>query len=89
MERNIKELLIYLRDHISKYGLGYLNVWDFGLCEVIDSLFLKDYILITEHVLLRSYLSRHAPKKKNGEYWFPPRKKEPRIKWLNKQIEKL
>jgi hypothetical protein len=81
--RSDKELLIILRDNIDK-----LNT---GLCFLITELHSEGLITEKEREKLRFYVSMHRPIAPKWEhyYFWQPRNKESRIKWLNEQINKL
>ena len=81
--RSDKQLLILLRDNIDK-----LNT---GLCFLITQLHYEGIITEEERDNLQFYLSTHRPIAPKWEhyYFWQPRNKEVRIKWLNEQIDKL
>lgn len=79
--RTTKELLILLRDKLHWYikGCG-------GMCNTIACMYHDNVITSPENYLLRKYIGEKA---NNNEFWFPRGELEPRINWLNEQIEKL
>lgn len=84
--RTIKELLILLRDHIIKHGVKT------GMCAII----LYHFIDINgeEEDALLIYLYDHAPFIEPDftqleVFWWKEGLAEPRIDWLNEQINKL
>ena len=82
-ERSIKELLIVLRDNLKDYFDLYCN----GMCLVIKELYWHDLISEEEESILTNYLEDNKPI--DQMYWFVPGEIEPRLEWLNQQIEKL
>lgn len=61
-----------------------------GLCGTIN--FIKKDMIISyeEHLLLFDFLLKNKPSIiPMGYYWWEEGKLEPRINWLNEQIEKL
>jgi hypothetical protein len=90
--RDIKTLLIVLRDYIAKEGL-----FGGGMCAT--TMFMMRELVITtrEYYALIAYLREHKPLeaiRKNHAFWWPAfwwpvGITAPRIQWLNKQIRRL
>jgi hypothetical protein len=80
--RSDKQLLILLRDNIDRLKTG--------LCFLIRELWYNDTITEKERDKLQYYISMHRPIAPKWEhyYFWQPRNKEVRIKWLNEQINK-
>lgn len=95
--RTINELLIILRDNarVKKSWFGLKHNINSGLCSEIDNLLWNFYFDNTtphvnsmEALVLRDYLCKNRP---NGaaqySFYWPVGLWEPRLKWLNEQIE--
>ena len=84
--RDIKELLILLRDH-----LYLLDDWSDGMCILAGSLMRRGLISDDERWIIKTYLDNNTPHilYRGGPYWFPPAQIQPRLDWLNEQIAKL
>jgi hypothetical protein len=83
MTRGDKELLIILRDNINKLRTG--------LCFLATQLRWERILTADEEIRIIQYISIHRPKgsgKFEKYYFWPPREQEPRIHWINKQLEK-
>jgi len=81
----MKALLIRLRDNLPL--LFELSCFpdEAGLCTaIIDPHFSQD-----EYDKLKVYLKENLPVQNTISYSWEPGKIEPRVKWLNEQIEKL
>lgn len=95
MERDIKPLLILMRDNLERIFYRQSNFPSKGLCSV--NMRLSDYGLITnaEYYKLKDYLMTHKPfwaKVRlffTSPFWWRPGAIRPRMRWLNKQINKL
>ena len=62
----------------------------FGLCIHIDSLYLNGHINKDEHYSLTLYMEDNKPEGADiDKYWWPKGEKEPRLDWINKQIQIL
>jgi hypothetical protein len=86
--RDIKELLILVRDNTKLIGPSFFQIW--GLCELSMTLLKTNNINEDEYKMLRKFLKKHRPKKLNGlEFWWPEGLMQPRLDWLNEQIAKL
>lgn len=95
--RSIKELLIILRDNLTKCIPTHAD----GLCNAILYLAMYTYISVEERHILTEYLYSHKPRLRckirrivysnthESLYWWTPGYIKPRLKWLNKQINKL
>lgn len=96
--RPIKELLIILRDSLNDNSLSLG-----GLCILSNHLYHSKKINDKEHKFLKEYLLNNIPLTKNVIkirmsnwnftkpvycYWWTEGHKEPRLKWLDKQIKK-
>ncbi len=81
-----KELLQLILDNI-KEGFSNPDYNCDGLCLVV--LFIIDEITLDERMKLNTYLKKYLPRHKKDDYCWIPGKLEPRIKWLNEQINKL
>lgn len=88
--RNTKDLLIILLESIQKRE-SYLQC---NLCKLIYNLKGNEIINIAEMFRLQDYLYDNRPieavfhNELEEGYWWDKFDKEPRIKWLKKQIEK-
>lgn len=95
--RPIKELLIILKDSLNNEFNSN------GLCVLITFLYCRRIINEQEREKLREYLRKNIPFTKNVIkrrflswtftkeiycYWWTEGHKEPRLKWLDKQIKK-
>jgi hypothetical protein len=70
--------------------LRHSHIMENGLCELINKMFLLYYISNEERILLKNYLKENIPDiSKKGIYWWPRGEKEPRIKWLHEELNKL
>ena len=78
-ERDIHELLIVMRDNFDKYFVT-------GLCPLNNSLCNHDLYSYDEYLKLRYFICENRPNKKRGWGWTMG-EKEPRKKWLDKQIK--
>jgi len=85
--RTEKELLILLRDELPKM----IKRFDCGMCLVITLLHKKRLMSYDEMKLLENYLIENDPNITylTTNYWWENGELEPRINWLNKQIETL
>jgi hypothetical protein len=81
-ERSIKELLELMLSHQSLFRDG--------LCVYIYAMYVKDLITFLEYEILKNYLHKNKPKHTyNVLHWWPVGEIQPRIEWINKQLEKL
>ena len=86
--RTTKELLKIILDNIESYFCKD-PIIDDGICVVVLSLFLNYEIIIKERFKLENYLRINLPPKmKNSGYCWHKGELEPRIKWLEEQIDK-
>ena len=87
--RTTKELLQLLIDKILTVKD---QVWRYNgcLCDLVIYLHSIEEITLEERYALANYLSNNRPAgEQMGQPWFELRLKEPRIKYLQQQIEKL
>lgn len=78
--RSILELL--------KLLLSNIDMLERGLCHLILKLRVRNYITDKELQILRQYLIKITPIEfEYDDFWWPKGEKEPRIQWLEKQIE--
>lgn len=78
--RSILELL--------KLLLSNIDMLERGLCHLILKLCVRNYITTKELRILRQYLIKNTPIEfEYDDFWWPKGEKEPRRKWLKKQIE--
>lgn len=86
MTRQTKDLLILLRDwcleNFHKHGCG-------GLCSASESMYFAGVISIEECLEVRNYISEHRPKTRYSVYAWPIFELQPRIEWLNSEIDRL
>ena len=86
MERSIKELLIILRDNSQITN----NQIKSGLCWESYCLEANEVISFSEHEELRNFIVTNMPKNHAyGNWGWKKGLWKPRLKWLNKEIEKL
>ena len=91
-ERNIKELLILLRDNaeVKSYCFGLFKRINDGLRVQLAYLFNKNIISAKEYSIIYDYIILNRPDyKKNSSYGWKPSVWKPRLKWLNEHINKL
>lgn len=83
--KDTKELLEILLQQVRD------SAWDdfYGMCCEISRLWGDGQITTLEDVELCKYLKDNRPPELTDTYWWEQGEKEPRIDWLNKQIEKL
>lgn len=88
--RTEKELLQLMLEHQDKFSTT--------LCALNNSMFLDNIITINECLMLHLYIKDNRPsmfsslsafKNRRGEYYWNKGDITSRIKWINKQIEKL
>ncbi len=80
--RSILELL--------KFVLSTMDRFCFGLCVHIDYLYLNGHINKDERYSLTLYMEDNKPEGADiDNYWWPKGEKEPRLDWINKQIQIL
>lgn len=77
--RKLKVLLTLLKDNIITAN-HFIS-----MCHSLLNMFYRFKITFQEYIKVSSYLRKH--KYING-YWFPKGEKQPRIEWLDKQINK-
>lgn len=90
-ERTIKELLIILRDEIkNKNILLTMFFRKCGMCHEAFMIYKGGNISWIEYSRLLKFIRENRPFfEGNLDYAFKPGLVSPRVKWLNKQIEKL
>ncbi len=79
--RNEKELFELMLKH--------QDLFAFGMCGWLIVLNLRKVINHNEYFLLRNYLRKNKPKDLGQDFWWEIGKTQPRIDWINEQIEKL
>lgn len=84
--RTEKELLQVLLDN--------MDLLKTGLCGLSLCLYLKDIIDDKEYELIETYIKEYAPKRYlfegiESDFNWEAGEKQPRIDWLNEQINKL
>ena len=90
--RTIKELLTLLRDKadVTTYCFGLFKKIEWGLCYEVDELYKYDEINIEEYKELRSHIRVYRPLYFfDNRFGWRPGAWRPRLKWLNKEIERL
>lgn len=81
--RTIKELLEVLRDNENqKYFIG-------GLCGMTTRMEINNIITTDEDENLNAYIKINAPNRLSTSYNWDYGEWEPRLKWINEQIELL
>lgn len=84
--RTTKELLEVMLEVM----LEKPNLLNTGLCNLINALLDNDYLSLYEHEKISLFLEANLPRYRfNTVYCWPVGEKEPRIKWIKEQIEKL
>jgi len=83
--KQIKELLIILRDYINSPDI---HLYSFnGMCQCVRHLTMLNKLNVTECLRLLHYIEDNAPLHTiHYPYWFKIGNIKPRIKWLNKHI---
>ena len=87
--RDIKELLILLRDFFPK---NINTIYNSGsICYAIADMKGADILTAGEYSMLGDYIENHRPDetKSNGAFWWPYGELEPRMEFLNKLISEL
>lgn len=89
--RKIKKLLQVMLDNTT--------LFEYGLCQWVSVLYIKNIINWNERMLLDKYISNNKPFNYkirllfspfcNHTYYWKKGKIEPRIKWIKKHIKKL
>ena len=91
--RNNKELLMIIRNEIA----GHSEIWKKQgcMCGVADMLYKQGYINELECGNIEGFIRLNNPQKKNPKditdygYWFNPWQKEPRLEWIDHNINEL
>lgn len=87
---NIKSLLEKLKEY-AEIHLSYYTCS--GLCICIEKMHKENIIDNYDSVLLTRYLRSHKPEHISFGgllvYWWPAGQKEPRLQWLEEQINSL
>ena len=86
--RNIIQLLEMVKTQIE----NDTRIWHSsnGICDVLNHLMLFGYINGKEYYLITDYLKNNTPQNLDfGPYWFKPRLAQPRLDWINEQIQRL
>lgn len=79
-----------IKDLNSLSELNKFSLSGNGLCDIIDTMYLKGYITLTADIIIRQYIYNHKPKNTyNNEYFWRPGVVKPRKKYLKKHILKL
>ena len=89
--RDIITLLKLLKEEVEDQSLA----WDLGkcLCVTISAMGITErdsrpIITADERIVLGKYLKRNKPDNAiEGPYWYKPGERQPRIEYLDKQIE--
>jgi hypothetical protein len=80
--RTIKELLQLILEH-----QGYFETC---LCKWIEELYIENIIEFEEWNSLNKYIMKQRPiTKPVWDVWWPKRELQPRINWINQQLEIL
>jgi hypothetical protein len=79
--RTEKELLQVLLDNMDKF--------ETGLCIVTSILYSEGIITRYEKNVMHNYIYQYKPINSGAYYYWKIGKKQPRIDWLNEQINKL
>ena len=79
-KRTIKELLQLMLDN-QDYFIA-------GLCGLIFNVYSEGIISEKEYEIIKSYLNEKKPINA-GRFWFTRGEIQPRIEWLEQQIDKL
>ena len=90
--RTIKELLTLLRDRadVTTYCFGLFKRIEWGLCYEVGELLKCDEINTTEYNVLMAHINLHRPKYLfDNRFGWKPGVWRSRLKWLNKEIERL
>ena len=83
--RTIVELLEFLKQEIIEEKECFN-----GMCCSIHILYLTNTIDCVEEKILEHYLEENSPiKKGTKDFWWLKGDKQPRLKWLDEQIQKL
>jgi hypothetical protein len=86
--RDIKELLILLRDNIDIITKDPSSPW--GMCALLMLLYNQEVVTEAEHNKTITFLGGMRPEGLDHlDFWFEPGEQEPRLEWLNEQIAKL
>ena len=85
--RSILELLKILLEHINTIGMSAEQ--SKGLCSLIYRLDLANIISKSEGHKISNYIYENKPNITYFPYFWEQGMREPRIKWLKEQIEKL
>ena len=81
--RSISKLLVIMRNNIHLMDT-------FGLCFLTGMLLRNGHINKDEHYSLTLYMEDNKPEGADiDKYWWPKGEKEPRLDWINKQIQIL
>lgn len=78
--RNERELFELMLEH--------QDLFKFGMCLWIINLWINKIFQENELKLIHDYLEQNKPKN-SRPHWFPIDELQPRIEWINQQIEKL
>lgn len=91
--RSIIELLQIARKELIERNQLESKTPYYGMCQLINTIYLSDIISTREYVILKYYLKEHKPqfrnlkrKHKYGGYWWKQRGILPRYIWLTKRI---
>ena len=86
--RTKKELLTLLRDkaNVTTYCFGLFKRIEWGLCYEVSNL----YISFEEYCVLKAHIDANRPNYFfDSRFGWRPGAWRPRLKWLNKEIERL
>lgn len=91
--RSIIELLQIARKELIERNQLESKTPYYGMCQLINTIYLSDIISTREYAILKYYLKGHKPQlrilNKNPQYssyWWEPKKILPRYIWLTKRI---
>ncbi len=90
--RTRKELLTLLRDRadVTTYCFGLFKRIEWGLCYEVSNLYKYFRISLEEYYVLMAHIDANRPKHFfDNRFGWRPGAWRPRLKWLNKEIEKL
>jgi hypothetical protein len=80
--RDIKELLLLLRDEVEQ------NL-KFGMCGVVSGMYHNDIISRDEKNYMFEFVNENKPEYAGSIFWFPKGEKPPRLDWIDEQLLEL
>lgn len=89
-ERPIKELLIIMRDNIELFEKHHC----YGLCDLVFQIYRRGEITTSKAEAMKDYIKETMPLRFNclgnkSVFGWPMRELQPRLEWLNEQINLL